>query len=220
MIERIAEFCIRRRNWVVGALAVLTLVLSWFALHVEVRTVFEDMLPSRHEYIQTHQKFKDTFGGSNMVTIMVEVDKGEIFDAKVLDKVRTITLGLREVSAVNPYQITSLASKKLKEVRASTDGIETKPLMWPDLPASAEAMTALRDSVLRNPLVYGPYVSKDLQATLITVDFIDREVDYATVFHEIRDLIARVDDGTVSIRVVGDPMLYGWVNHYVPETIN
>ncbi|QDF97333.1 RND transporter [Azoarcus sp. DD4] len=220
MIERIAETCIRRRNWVVGALAVLTLVLSWFALHVEVRTVFEDMLPSRHEYIQTHQKFKDTFGGSNMVTIMVEVDQGEIFDAKVLDKVRTITLGLREVSAVNPYQITSLASKKLKEVRASTDGIETKPLMWPDLPASAEAMAALRDSVLRNPLVYGPYVSKDLQATLITVDFIDREVDYATVFHEIRDLIARVDDGTVSIRVVGDPMLYGWVNHYVPETIN
>jgi hypothetical protein len=91
------------------------------------------MLPSRHEYVKTHQKFKDTFGGSNMVTIMLEVDKGDIFDMEVLEKVRTLTLGLREVSAVNPFQITSLASKKLKEVRASTDGIETRPLMWPEL---------------------------------------------------------------------------------------
>lgn len=219
MIERIADFCIRQRAWVAGGLLFLTLVLSWFALHIEVRTVFEDMLPSRHEYVQTHEKFKDTFGGSNMVTIMFEVDQGDIFQTAVLDKVRTVTLGLREVSAVNQYQITSLASKKLKEVRASTAGIESRPLMWPDLPANAEAMAELKQAVLRNPLVYGPYVSKDLQATLITVDFIDQQVDYTKVFHEIRTLIDGVDDGSVKIRVVGDPILYGWVGHYLPETI-
>lgn len=219
MIERIAEFCIRRRVWVTGVLFFLTLILSWFALHIEVRTVFADMLPSRHEYVQTHEKFKDTFGGSNMVTIMFEVEQGDIFQTAVLDKVRSVTLGLREVSAVNQYQITSLASKKLKEVRASTAGIESRPLMWPDLPADAQAMAELKQAVLRNPMVYGPYVSKDLQATLITVDFIDRQVDYGKVFHEVRALIAKVDDGSVKIRVVGDPILYGWVNHYLPETL-
>ncbi|MCY1272676.1 efflux transporter, putative, hydrophobe/amphiphile efflux-3 family [compost metagenome] len=220
MIERIAAFCIRRRAWVAGILFALTLVLSWFALHIEVRTVFEDMLPSRHEYVKTHEKFKDTFGGSNMVTIMFEVDDGDIFQTSVLDKVRQVTLGLREVSAVNQYQITSLASKKLKEVRASTEGIESRPLMWPDIPANAQAMDELKQAVLRNPLVYGPYVSKDLQATLITVDFIDNQVDYGKVFEQVRGLIARVDDGSVKIRVVGDPMLYGWVNHHVPETLH
>ncbi|AYC32357.1 RND transporter [Pseudomonas cavernae] len=219
MIERIAEFCIRRRAWVVGGLFSLTLILSWFALHIEVRTVFEDMLPSHHEYVQTHEKFKDTFGGSNLVTIMFEVEQGDIFQTAVLDKVRTVTLGLREVSAVNQYQIVSLASRKLKEVRASTAGIESRPLMWPDLPADAKAMAELKQSVLRNPLVYGPYVSKDLQATLVTVDFIDQQVDYATVFEEIRSLIGKVDDGSVKIRVVGDPILYGWVSHYLPETL-
>ncbi|MBO3277993.1 efflux RND transporter permease subunit [Pseudomonas schmalbachii] len=220
MIERIAAFCIRQRAWVVGILATLTLILSWFALHIEVRTVFEDMLPSRHEYVQTHEKFKDTFGGSNMVTIMFEVDQGDIFQTSLLDKVRQVTLGLREVSAVNQYQITSLASKKLKEVRASTDGIESRPLMWPDVPANAQAMDELKQAVLRNPLVYGPYVSKDLQSTLITVDFIDSQVDYGKVFEQVRGLIARVDDGSAKIRVVGDPILYGWVNHHLPETMH
>lgn len=218
MIERIAEFCIRRSVWVASVLLFLTLVLGWSALHIEVRTVFEDMLPSRHEYVQTHEKFKDTFGGSNMVTIMFEVQDGDIFQRPVLEKVREVTMGLREVSAVNPYQITSLASKKLKEVRASTSGIVSLPLMWPDLPETSAQLEELKQAVLRNPLVYGPYVSRDLQATLITVDFIDEQVDYGTVFHEIRDLIARVDDGSVNIRVVGDPILYGWVGHYLPET--
>jgi len=145
MIDRIAAFCIRRSVWVASALLLMTLVLGWSALHIEVRTVFEDMLPS-------------------------------------------------------------------------TTGIVSLPLMWPDLPETAAQMQELRQAVLRNPLVYGPYVSKDLQATLVTVDFIDEQVEYGKVFHEIRSLIDRVDDGSVNIRVVGDPILYGWVGHYLPET--
>jgi len=219
MIERIAAFCIRQRTWVASSLLLISLVLGWFALHVEVRTVFEDMLPSRHEYIKTHQQFKDTFGGSNMVTIMFEAKEGDIFQKSLLDKVRTVTLGLREVSAVNQYQIISLASKKLKEVRASTMGIESLPLMWPDLPETDAEMAELKQAVLRNPLVYGPYVSRDLKATLVTVDFIDDQVDYGTVFKEIRELIGRVEDDSVSVHVVGDPILFGWVRHYLPETV-
>lgn len=220
MIDRIAWFCIRQRKWVAGAIAAITAALGYFAVQMEVRTVFEDMLPSRHEYVRTHDKFKDTFGGSNIVTIMLEVDDGDIFQPKVLEKIRTLTLELRQVSAVNPFQIISLASKKLKEVRASTDGVETKPLMWPDVPQSPDDIAVLKDAVLRNPLVYGPFVSRDLKATLVTVDFIDRQVEYGKVFDEITTLVGRVDDGSVKIRVVGDPILYGWVKHYLPETID
>ncbi len=221
MIKTFTEFCIRRRLWVVSTIGLLTLLLSYFAVHVEVRTVFEDMLPSAHPYVKVHEKFKDTFGGSNMVTIMLEVDQGDVFQPAVLEKVRTLTLELRKVSAVNAFQIVSLASKKLKEVRASTDGIETHALMWPDLPTDRAGLDALRDAVLRNPLVYGPYVSKDLKATLVTVDFIDRQVDYSTVFKEINALVRQVNqDHAVRIRVVGDPILYGWVNYYLSETVH
>jgi len=221
-VIRFAAFCIRRRVWVVSILAALTAVLTWFALHVEVKTVFADMLPSSHSYVKTHERFKDTFGGSNIVTIMVEVDKGDIFQPAVLEKVRTLTLELRKISAVNQYQIISLASKKLKEIKASTDGVETRPLMWPDLPKNEQELADLRDAVLRNPLVYGTYVSPDLKAALITVDFFDHLVDYGTVFDEINTLVDQVRDKNadgVKIRVVGDPILFGWVKHYLPETL-
>ena len=219
-VNTFAIFCIRRRTWVVSLLAVSTALLTYFAVNIEVKTVFADMLPSSHPYVKTHERFKDTFGGSNIVTIMVEVDQADIFQPAVLEKIRTLTLELRKVSAVNPFQIISLASKKLKEIKSSTEGIETKPLMWPALPKSEDEISALRDAVLRNPLVYGSYVSNDLKATLITVDFIDRMVDYGAVFEEINRLVDQVRDDKVKVRVVGDPILYGWVNHYLPETMH
>lgn len=172
MIERFSAYCILNARKVALLLFAMTAILGWFALHVDVRTIFDDMLPSNHEYVQTHDKFKDSFGGSNLVTIMFEVEEGDIFQINVLQKVREVTLGLREVNAVNPYQITSLASKKVKEVKATSTGIESVPLMWPELPTTKEQMEDLKSAVLRNPLVYGSYVSKDLQATLITVDFL------------------------------------------------
>ncbi|MBI5922655.1 MAG: MMPL family transporter [Betaproteobacteria bacterium] len=219
-VNRFALFCIRQRVWVVSLLAASTLLLTFFAVNIEVKTVFADMLPSSHPYVKTHERFKDTFGGSNIVTIMVEVEQGDIFQPAVLEKVRTLTLELRKVSAVNPFQIISLASKKLKEIKSSTEGIETKPLMWPDLPKTEQEISALRDAVLRNPLVYGSYVSTDLKAAVITVDFIDRLVDYGTVFNEINQLVDQVRDDKVRVRVVGDPILYGWVNYYLPETMH
>ncbi len=219
-VAKFSVFCIRKRVWVVSLLGLFTAVLTYFAVNTEVKTVFADMLPSSHAYVKTHEKFKSTFGGSNIVTIMVEVNDGDIFQSAVLEKVQKLTMDLRTVSAVNSFQIISLASKKLKEIKSSTDGVETKPLMWPDLPKTEPEISALRDAVLRNPLVYGSYVSTDLKAALITVDFIDRLVDYGTVFHEINQVVDQVRDDKVRVRVVGDPMLFGWVNYYLPETMH
>lgn len=218
-IQAFSTFCIRQRVAVVLLLAVTTLLLALSAMRIDVRTVFSDMLPQTHSYVKTHEAFKDTFGGSNMVSIMLEVEQGDIFRFDVLQKVQQITRDLRQVDGVNQFQIISLASKKLKEVRASTYGIEARPLMWPEIPDSQEGLEQLRQSVLNNPLVYGSYVSAELKSTLISVDFIDRLIDYKTVFEQINDIVAKVENDGVSVSVVGDPMLYGWVRYYLPETV-
>lgn len=220
LVENFSAFCIRQRVLVVSVLTILTLIFAFFAVKMEVRTVFSDMLPQSHMYVKTHEKYKDTFGGSNMVSIMLEVEEGDIFRLDVLNKVQQITRELQQVDGVNQFQIISLASKKLKEVKASTYGIETRPLMWPELPETAAELGVLREKVMSNELVYGSYVSTDLKSTLITVDFIDRLVNYETVFEQIRKILddAKAVDG-VDISVIGEPILYGWVRYYLPETM-
>jgi predicted RND superfamily exporter protein len=218
-MERFIESCLRRRALVVIALAVSTLLMAALGLGVKVKTVFSDLLPKSHPYVAVNDEFKQSFGGSSVVSIMLRVDRGDIFTVETLKKIQNITNGLREVEGVNSLQITSLASRKLKEIRSSTDGIETRPLMWPSVPANEDEVKRLRESVLNNLLVYGNYVSLDLKSALITADFYDQQLDYAKVFSQVMVLADEAQGAGVSVHVVGEPILYGWVSHYVPETL-
>jgi len=218
-IEHLFALLIKNRVLVVLAVAITTALMAYLATFVEVKTVFSDLLPKNHPYVKVNQKFKSTFGGSNMISIMVEVKDGDIFRKDVLEKVQKITVGLQQVDAIDTFQIVSIASKKTKEVRASTEGVASRPIMWPSLPKDDAEMALLRESVLNNPLIYGPYVSMDLKATLITADFLDTEINYSKVFNQVMGLVKEAEADGVMVRVVGEPVLYGWVNFYLDETI-
>jgi len=218
MIEKFINWCIQRRQAVIGILVLITIVMGVFAARVEVKTVFSDLLPQNHPFVGVNNKFKQFYGGSNMVSVMVEVTKGDILDLAVLAKIQKINNELANVQGADPFQITSIASKKLKEIKSSTEGIKTRPLMWPDLPRDEEQIAQLRKSITNNPLVYGAYVSQDFKAALITVDFFDHLVDYGEIFEQVTQIVEKNKSQDVNIRVVGEPILYGWVLHYLPET--
>ncbi len=218
-LEVFVAGCIRHRVAVVVAYSLLTVSMLGAALRVEVKTVFDDLLPRNHPYIQVHERIKQTFGGSNLVSIMLEVDRGDIFSRPVLEKIQKVTKDLQQVDGVNQFQIISLAAKKLKEIRGSTDAIELRPLMWPEVPKSDTELAQLKAAVLKNPLVYGAYVSPDLKAALVTVDFYENAVDYKKIFPQIMAIADSVQGDGVKVRVVGEPILFGWVNHYLPETL-
>jgi predicted RND superfamily exporter protein len=219
LLEKFVDFCIYRRVACMSILGVLTLVMLYYATQIEIKTVFNDLLPADHPYVAINNEFKQTFGGSNIVSIMLEVKDGEVFQEKIMKKVQDMTRALQRVDAVNPFQVISLASKKLRDIKASSEGIVSSPLMWPDIPKDKVEMKHLRDAVLENTLVYGRYVSLDLKATLITVDFYDQLLDYTKAFPQINKIIADNEGDGVHIRVAGEPMLYGWVNHYMAETM-
>lgn len=217
-VGRAIEWLIGHRIKVVAVVLAITAAMGYLAAQVEVKTVFSDLLPRNHPYIEVNNQFKQTFGGSNMVSIMLEVEQGDVFQMKVLERVQKISKDLQRVSNVDSYQIVSLASKKIKEVRASTDGIESHPLMWPNLPRSEAEIMVLKEAVLNNPLVFGAYVSLDMKATLITVDFVDTGIDYSKVYQQVSAIVDAAGGDGVKVRVVGEPMLYGIVNHYLTET--
>ena len=163
-IERIAMWFIRARVVVVVLIALLTVLFGYFAIHIHVETRFDDLMPQKHPYINVHQEFKQVFGGSNMASIMIRVKDGDIFNLKTLGIIRHIQKDLLLVNGVNEYQIISLASQKLRDIKAGTYGIERTPLMWPHLPKNQEEIKQLKEKVLSNRLVYGSYVSRDLKA--------------------------------------------------------
>jgi hypothetical protein len=219
-VERFATFCIERRRAVVAVILALTVVFAYFAAHLEIKTIFHDLLPKGHPFIEINDKYNERFGGPNIVSIMVEAEEGDIFQPKVLERIKQITDEMYLVPAINQFQVISLASRKLRSINSSTMGIETTPMMWPDLPQTQEEIDELRENVLSNPLVYGRYVAPDLKSALITADFIDRLIDYEQLYDSVTAIAQKFDGNGVNVRVVGEPLLTGWIVHYLPETFH
>ena len=220
LLARFVALCIRRRVATVTLIGIATLVMGAFAMRVGIKTDLDDLLPKGHPYVKVNEQFKQGFGGSNMVAIMLQVEQGDIFRQPVLARVQKVTRDLQQVDGVNPFQIVSLASKKLKDIKGSTGGIDFIPLMWPDVPKSEAGLARLREAVLNSPIVYGTYVSRDLKAALVTVDFYDKGVDYDAAFRQIRKIADNAAGDGVSVHLTGAPILFGWVNHYLPETLH
>jgi len=217
--ERIAMFFIRARILVVVIVGLLTALFLYCAMQAEIETKFDDLMPKDHPYIEVHQEFKDSLGGSNMVSIMLRVKEGTIFRYEVLEKLQGIQRDLRMVSGVNTYQITSLASRKLRSINAGTYGIERKPFMWPYLPKNQAEIEALKEKVLSDRMVYGTYVSRDLKAALITVDFIHQQIDFKKIYYEINETLDKYRTDGVELSTVGEPILHGLISSYLPETV-
>jgi len=216
----LSEFCIRHRGPVAGVIAVATLLMAFTLLKVDVRTEFSDMVPSNHPYVDVHEGYKDTFGGTNKVSILIRANEGTIFTGPILKEVQRVTRELAKVSGVNPFQVVSLASRQLKSVSASSMGIESVPLMWPDVPETQQGIEALEEAVVNNPLVYGIYVEQSLSSTLLQMDFYDHLVDYSKIFPKIQAILdASPIADQVSHHAVGEPILYGWVDYYLEETV-
>jgi predicted RND superfamily exporter protein len=218
-LQRFVDFCVDRRALVVSVIGALTLVMLYFAASVRIGTNFADMLPADHPYVVIHNQFKATYGSANAVTIVLEVDEGDIFRTDVLQRLRTATLELRKVDGVNAEQIISLASRKLTDVRASTDGLETKSLMFPNVPTDQAGILDLKQRVLKNGLVYGSFVSRDLKAALINVDFYDHLLNPTIAYPQIRAIADGIKGPGIQVRMVGEPILAGWVAYYLPETL-
>lgn len=53
---------------------------------------------------------------------------------------------------------------------------------------------------------------------MITVDFYENEIDYSKIFPQVMKVVDAARGDGIQVSVVGEPILYGWVNYYLPET--
>ena len=130
---------------------------------------------------------------------------------------------LERTPGASNYQIFSIARQKVKDVRATSWGIEVQPLMWPDVPRTEEALEELRNAVYANPTVAGRLVSMDGKAALITAAFDEERLDYAQLFQRIRVGARAAEDGNTKVHAAGeaagsekqllDPVADSWSAH-------
>ena len=215
MSERFAELVIRWRILFIILSVSLTLFFLFCMRNLLIQTKLGDLTPQKHPYMEVQKKLMYIFGGLNQVSIALEVEEGDIFNQDTLSKVVRITRKLYLVDGVNPGRIVSLSARKIKSTRAYEDGFEVKRLMRraPETPATMER---LKQNIIRNPMYYGPLVSKDLKATRIMLDF-EPEVTSRMIFKELEEIIGPERDTKTKVYIAGRPILEGWMDQYLPK---
>ncbi len=225
-MERLADFIIEKRTYLLIVIILITAFFGYFASRLEVETVFNDLLPQNHEYIDVHNEIRNKFGGANQVLVMVQVrdrDRGgayqDIFNPDTLGRIKYITEELRKFNAVDRYKIMSIAHRKIRDMKLTSKGYISKPLMWPDIPQTEKELEDLRLTVYGNPMAYPGMVSLDSRSALVMVDFFEDKIDYSVCFREFQKLRREMEDENHIIAIAGEPMHLGYIDSYVGDII-
>ena len=72
MTRKIASWILTHRVLVMGIIAVLTLFFVWEMRKVEVKTIFQDLLPESHPYIKVHKRYEAQLGDPLKVFLMLK----------------------------------------------------------------------------------------------------------------------------------------------------
>lgn len=206
---------IRYRLGFLGLCLIISFFFAYQLKNLSFQTNIGDFYPLKHPYLKIQNRLNEIFGGLNQVSLAIEVKNGTILNPATLDKVWQITNELYLTEGINAGRVVSLSARKVKHVEANEEGFVTEWLMH-DPPKTQQDLETLKERITRNPLVYGPMVSKDFKATLIQADF-ESTVSSRKIFDILQGLKHRYEDTNNSIYICGQPVLQGWLDFYLPS---
>jgi len=231
-VEAYLRFLLRRRLPVAVVTALLTVFFGWQCTHIRVLPQFLDFYPSTakvsvfgreitwrrgHPYIDIYNDFRKMFGSANILTVILEVKNGDIYNPKTLQKLDEMTRFLTETKGVVPNQVMSIAHPNMKSISAWGDAIQVREVYYPTVPQTQEDADRVKLAVYQTKGIRGIYVSEDDTAALVHAGFWEEELDYDYLDARMNELRAKIGDENHAVYVTGFPWLYTSVQRYVPE---
>ena len=215
LLDRISTGATRHRTLVLALTLALAAALAFGATRIEGEVVIEELLPYAHPYLQIIIEFSEVFGsGGSFVAIALQAREGDVFRESILEKVRAIDQEVAMWPETYRILTLSIGSRATKVVRPMGEGtIKVKPLMWPDVPDTEEGIRDLKREIFSDPIIRGILVSRDGSAALVLTQF-KENISYGRAFDMLRALAGKYTDVETEVRLVGFPVLMGWIYSY------
>ncbi|MBI2800638.1 MAG: MMPL family transporter [Gammaproteobacteria bacterium] len=213
---RLAKWIMDHRGAVGVAFILITLAFMAGIPHVQIRTIFKDLLPKNDPFVQVYYDHPN-FGNPLQISIMVKRKKGDIYNPETLQKVWQMTRDVDLAPKINHDTIISISTEKLRYAEATPDGVDLHALMDNNAPKTAAEVAEFRSRVARSPNARTFYISPDESATLINAAFLD-SVDYGEAFKYIQGFVEKARDADHDVYVAGQPTLTGWVYKLQKQT--
>ena len=214
---KLAHWIMQRRGAVGIAFILITLAFMAGFPRVQIKTVFNDLLPRDDPFVQIYFAHRN-FGNPMTMAIMIKRKDGEnIYNPETLAKVWKMTRDIDLAPGIDHDQIISISTEKLRYAEATSKGVDSMPLMDDHAPATPAEMQEFKRRVAISINAQAFFISRDETATLINAGFLDT-LDYGKSFAYAQDLIEKARDAHHDVYLVGQPVLTGWVYKLQKQT--
>jgi predicted RND superfamily exporter protein len=216
-IEAYLRFLLRNRRGVAILVAVMTAFFAYSMKDLRLHTDFFDFYPRRHPYIQFYNEFRRMFGTANVMNVILEVKKGDIYNPETLQKLDRITKFMINTKGVVPYQILSIAHPAVNSATVTQGSVQVRPVFYPGVPKTQEDAERVRFAVYANPNIRGVYVSHDDTAAVVNTGFWEEALDFQYLHDRMMELKRAEEDANHTIYITGFPWLYTSVLQYAQQ---
>ncbi len=199
-----AQWITTHRLVVVLAILGITVFLATRLGKLEVDSNPNLWAPQSHPYVETTNLLEEVFGGRNLTVIGVVPKKGDIYQPRVLEKIKRIQDQIELLPNAVRHNILSLAARKVKSVKGGVDGMEVRPMME-KVPQTPEEIERLRAAVASMPIYINALVSPDNKAAAIIADFKqdERSPNFIALNEGFRKIIERERDDSIDLYLGG-----------------
>jgi len=231
-IESYLRFLLRNRLAVTIVVSIMTVFFAYETTKVRVVPQFLDFYPGPssvrlfghewqwrkgHPYIAIYNNFRRMFGSANILTVILEVKHGDIYNPTTLQKLDVITKRIVETKGVVPYQILSIAHPKMKSITTYGGAIQIREVYFPGVPQTQEDADRVKFAVYSTKGIRGLYVAQDDSAALVNAGFWEEELDFNYLYDRMMQLKSEVEDDNHTMLITGFPWLYTSIQRYVPQ---
>lgn len=215
MKDKFSSFIIKNRIIFILLPFILILISSFKIKNVKIETNLGEFVPQNHPYVEVEKKLENIFGGLNQINIVIKVKNGDIFNKETLEKIYNFTEELYFTDGVNISRINGIAARKMRNVKVFEGGFAVKRLM-PDVPETEKEIEQLKQAIIRNPMIYGVYVSKDMKSTLIQADFFSG-IPARKILEKIKNMTDKIKSDNIEVYFSGRPILEGYTDFYISK---
>src|SRR5579862_5092024 len=173
--------------------------------------------PGPNPYVQFYNEFRKMFGTANILSVILEVKHGDIYNPETLQKLDRITKYITDTKGVVPYQILSIAHPAVNSVTVTQGTVQVRPIFYPGVPKTQEDADRVRFSVYANPNVRGLFVANDDTAAVVNAGFWEEALDFRYLSERMLELKRMEEDDNHTIYITGFPWLYTSVLQYTTQ---
>lgn len=161
-MRRFAVALVHRRRWVLGALALVTVVLGAAATRIRIESALDSVLPRGDEGVAYYNQVRGLFGSDDVAVVGVLAD--DLFAPATLERIAHVTEQIAKLDGVE--QVVSLTNA----VDVAAD-LVNPPKLLPRIPPTPEDVAALRQKLADRPIYRKNLVSEDGRGAAINVFF-------------------------------------------------